>query len=660
MAKVVKTNELPVITDLTNAKVIGLSATGTDAQFPLAQIVRNNIGSVKTTDAAPVGPLLGQSVKLIGSGVPGSNASGTYTNLLKAASTPIVIPSPAAGNGIFEAFAKWNGSYWIPEWQELPLPIQDISGLTPKTDFNALSAKLPFVPSKNLFDQTQVIVGSFVAGSSGNISTGLGTGYAIFPLTVAPGQTYTMSGTMAGTVNGAVRYEDVSGNKLSWTQYGASLPFTFTTPANCVKVYLDVKNNATVDYNTIQIELGSSATAYVPFAPVLPKSSLDLSGLLSQSSGDARYVVPAQTRNLFYAANVVIGSFVSGASGNISTGLGSNYALYPMVTTPSTQYTLSGNITSPTSGAIRFEDAAGTKLSWVACGALPFTFTTPANCVKIYVDVKNNAASDFSTIQIETGASATAYTAPLLINSALLDFTGLQGAKYSGLKIAYLTDSFGGFNIYQAVVNGILKTSHINFSVGGSCITPGFESLPNGSSDQRLSGFARADQLTAATKDVIVLQMTVNDGYYMNQSNPNSNPLLPSPLLGTINDTPLASIPAGYTTNGVGATITYASALKGIFVKIMANNPNNPLFMVGPTPQFINGFARSKEYSMQEPFAILAQQICAYYGIPYADAFHTFGINYENKAVTTRDNIHPTDAYFIQYGKKVAGFLNAQ
>jgi lysophospholipase L1-like esterase len=149
MAKVVKTNQLPVITDLTNANVIGLTSAGVDAQFPLAQIVRNNIGSFKTTDSAPTGQLLGQSVELVGDGTPGSKPSGTYTNLLKAASTPIVIPTPATGNGIFGAKATWKGTYWDPIWQELPLPVQDLSGYTPKPTFDTLASSFNIVTPNN-------------------------------------------------------------------------------------------------------------------------------------------------------------------------------------------------------------------------------------------------------------------------------------------------------------------------------------------------------------------------------------------------------------------------------------------------------------------------------------------------------------------------------
>jgi hypothetical protein len=133
MAETIKTNQLPVVTDLTGAKVIGLTGNGIDAAFPLDSLVRNNIGQFKTTDAAPPTPLLNQSYELVGSAV-GQTPSGTYTHLLMASSTPLVIPAAATGHAIINAHAIWNGSYWIPVWQDVVLPSTDLTGYAKTTD----------------------------------------------------------------------------------------------------------------------------------------------------------------------------------------------------------------------------------------------------------------------------------------------------------------------------------------------------------------------------------------------------------------------------------------------------------------------------------------------------------------------------------------------
>ncbi|MBB6126970.1 SGNH/GDSL hydrolase family protein [Mucilaginibacter lappiensis] len=123
MAKVIKTNQLDLVADLTNAQVIGLDKNGKDARFPLAQIVRNSLGPFKFNDPAPVAPLLNQIVELVGNGDIGANPSGVYANLKMAANTPLVLPAVADGNGILVATAQWNGLFWIPFLKQAPLPL---------------------------------------------------------------------------------------------------------------------------------------------------------------------------------------------------------------------------------------------------------------------------------------------------------------------------------------------------------------------------------------------------------------------------------------------------------------------------------------------------------------------------------------------------------
>jgi hypothetical protein len=133
MAKVVQTNQLPPITDLTGAYVIGLTAAGTDAKFPLAQLVRNSLGQFKTTDPTPSTPLLNQNYELVGAAV-GLTSSGTYTNLKGLGGASIVIPAAAAAHAIINARAIWNGSYWVPVWQDILIPSSDISGKEDSTN----------------------------------------------------------------------------------------------------------------------------------------------------------------------------------------------------------------------------------------------------------------------------------------------------------------------------------------------------------------------------------------------------------------------------------------------------------------------------------------------------------------------------------------------
>lgn len=89
-------------------------------------------GAFKLTDAAPVSPAIYQNYDLVGTGVLGSSPSGTYTNLLTAPSTPLVIPAPSANHAIINAIAICvDGTYWHGYSQEVAATV-DVSGLAPK------------------------------------------------------------------------------------------------------------------------------------------------------------------------------------------------------------------------------------------------------------------------------------------------------------------------------------------------------------------------------------------------------------------------------------------------------------------------------------------------------------------------------------------------
>jgi hypothetical protein len=108
-----------IITD--QSKVLGLDDYGNTILFKLSQLRSNNIGQFKITDATPPVPLLNQNYELVGTAI-GTSPSGTYSNLKGVGNVAIVIPAPATGHAIINARAVWNGSYWVPVWQDVTLP----------------------------------------------------------------------------------------------------------------------------------------------------------------------------------------------------------------------------------------------------------------------------------------------------------------------------------------------------------------------------------------------------------------------------------------------------------------------------------------------------------------------------------------------------------
>lgn len=107
--------------------------------------------------------------------------------------------------------------------------------------------------------------------TQGNISytqAGLGAGFGVsYCLHLIPGQTYMMSGT---TVNGRVRYDhfDKDGTLIGYLSPNYNnLNRTFTIPNNTYYTYITfapVSNtaNQNISFSNLQLELGSTATAY--------------------------------------------------------------------------------------------------------------------------------------------------------------------------------------------------------------------------------------------------------------------------------------------------------------------------------------------------------------------------------------------------------------
>jgi hypothetical protein len=267
MAGIIKTNQLPVITNLAGAKVIGLTGEGVDAQFPLDQLVRNNLGQFKTSDAAPGVPLLGQSYELIGS-TAGSTPTGTYTNLHGIGGSSIQIPAPADGNIIINARAVWNGTYWVPLWQEIHIVFQDDSVL-----YDALPK------SNTLMDTPAPVSGYYSTFEGGALLAN--NDYRSFKIAWADydKKPINVSGATANVAAALVSYYDIN---------NVYLGFQFRGSNTQVDTY--IKEPLTIPTNTEFIGftgLGSAALIY---------SIQIATDILTEETGDARYTLKSGGR----------------------------------------------------------------------------------------------------------------------------------------------------------------------------------------------------------------------------------------------------------------------------------------------------------------------------------------------------------------------------
>lgn len=95
----------------------------------------------------------------------------------------------------------------------------------------------------------------------------------------------------------AMRFEDVSGTRLSFIVLEENSPTTFTTPAGCTKIIYSVyRTSDPQDYSKIQVELGAVAHPYEPYSDTAFVTGIN--GIPIKPSGDASVVVDVASSDI--------------------------------------------------------------------------------------------------------------------------------------------------------------------------------------------------------------------------------------------------------------------------------------------------------------------------------------------------------------------------
>lgn len=102
-----------------------------------------------------------------------------------------------------------------------------------------------------------------------SFSSGTASGYGIgFPLSLAAGQRYYLSGTVTNSGTAGAIYYDKDGNLISYQ--ASRLNNTLLIPNNTVTTvicFYSTATNTSYTFSNIQLELGSTATTYEPYDP---------------------------------------------------------------------------------------------------------------------------------------------------------------------------------------------------------------------------------------------------------------------------------------------------------------------------------------------------------------------------------------------------------
>ncbi|MBQ7245139.1 MAG: hypothetical protein IJS34_02095 [Alphaproteobacteria bacterium] len=129
------------------------------------------------------------------------------------------------------------------------------------------SAFADLAPCRNLFDKNTITVEDGYYTDQGAFRDSSTTGHTVEYIKVLPNTTYTISGKLNSQTEtkGVVYCYDSDKNfvyRISST--GVVGNHTFTTPENCYYIRFQIYSSY-YDKNTVQLELGSTATEYVPY-----------------------------------------------------------------------------------------------------------------------------------------------------------------------------------------------------------------------------------------------------------------------------------------------------------------------------------------------------------------------------------------------------------
>lgn len=166
------------------------------------------------------------------------------------------------------------------------------------------TAYTPFVEGgntpvgKNLFNYENCNFISGIRDSDGEYQSDNNSGYTANPTPVNPSTTYTLSGSKLYSTGYVVRvyYLDENGGWISRTGGEQSSEVHFTTPSNCHFIQIQTKVSG-ADPSTWQLEVGSTATTYEPYAglgyvvelPALGKNLYDCAEFSPYKQADGTY-----------------------------------------------------------------------------------------------------------------------------------------------------------------------------------------------------------------------------------------------------------------------------------------------------------------------------------------------------------------------------------
>jgi len=474
-----------------------------------------------------------------------------------------------------------------------------------------------FKIGKNLADKSKVIenygiTNDYLIVQSNNNS--------IFRIEVKPNATYTYYVDTQFPSSVKIRFENsskalISGINANGAAF-STLPYTFTTPANCKYVVLNARTSTvTGAENTAQFEQGSIRTTYEPFNLKILQS--DIRGNFAEAD--------TVGKNLVDPSTMLVNNFGLDNSYNIVAS--PNNALYRIPVKPLTVYTYYVQTTFPSSVKLRYETSTGVFISGYNANAesfltLPVTFTTPANCYYLITNARTSQnANEGLFAQLEQSPFRSSYEPfNLKINNKKIDqspvLTKSVFLPWKSKKVIFVGNSIVFLNYFQPFVQAYHEFVYTNNAISGSCMAAGKENAA-GDGTIRPAIVNRITEVSATNSDLIMIMGGTNDWLY-------------NVPIGSISDT---------------TKTTFYGAVKSVIINLQANNPAKRIVFATPLQRTNN----RANFTAQKQYADVIKEVCGMYSVPVLDLFYSSGITYENINQFTSDNVHPNPTIGAPY-----------
>jgi hypothetical protein len=325
--------------------------------------------------------------------------------------------------------------------------IKDLEGEIPTNDHLVKVStevdedyRVNLLHSHNLVNVSTNIIG--VLQSNGSISSG--STYADYRTTdyikVNPNTTYTITRTYIGSEEDFIRVAYYKDDKTFIERPVINdNPETITTSSTCYYIRLSYKNS---DNTNIQLVEGDTALPYEPFT----QNSMQVDETKFTDTINVGQLVDNRSRvNVLHSKNLTDGIWENGGWSNTGEKTDSpsfTRTANPIYVKPNTTYTLKISKSNNQIVVYYYSASGYIDLAFVQ-NADTYTFTTPANCVKINFRLSGQGIS-YTNTMLNEGSTALPYE-PYTQNQILVD-----NEKYSDtLNVGTSLDNRSRVNILK-------------------------------------------------------------------------------------------------------------------------------------------------------------------------------------------------------------------